>query len=150
MLFTVLGFIAFAIGHLFYLLGLFIYFFDYGMSVLYIIIPLIVTAVLMTATLLMEKISKIRYLKMKPYVIAYSFFLFFTTSMYMSTAIQGNFQITTIAIMAIALVLFAISDLILNNTYFAPGFNGPVFVITNHVTYYIAQFMIALSLFYLL
>ena len=150
MSFTVLGFIAFAIGHLFYVLGLFLYYYDYSSSVLYIIIPLIVTAVLMTATLLMEKISKIRYLKMKPFVIIYSFFLFFTTSMYMSVAIQGHWQVTTIDIMAIGLILFAISDLILNNTYFAPGFTGPFFIISNHVTYYIAQFLIALSLFFII
>ena len=36
-----------------------------------------------------------------------------------------------------------------NNTYFAPGFTSPGFIISNHILYYAAQFLIAVSLFYL-
>ena len=148
--YTILGFFTFAFGHIFYTLGLFVCLYDYSASVLYLIIPIIITLLLMTATLLMEKVSKIRYLKMKPFVIIYSLCLFFTTSIYMSAAIQSGFSNMTLVIFAFGLISFAISDLILNNTYFAPGFNTPVFVITNHVTYYIGQFLIAVSLFFLI
>ena len=45
-------------------------------------------------------------------------------------------------------VLFAISDLILSGTYFGEGKERPVDIITNGVTYYLAQFAIAFSLFF--
>ena len=87
---------------------------------------------------------------MKPFVIIYGFILFLTVTMYMSVAIQSKWQITTVWVMAISLIAFALSDLILNNTYFAPGFNTPVFIITNHIFYYLAQFGIAMSLLFLI
>ena len=150
LLFTRLGFIAFAVGHIFYVTGLFVNFFNFNASVLYIIIPAIIAVVLMVVTLLMEKFTKVRYEKMKVFVIVYAIILFFTTAIFMSAAIQSGWQNTTVAIMAVALISFALSDLILNNTYFAPGFSGPVFIITNHVFYYVAQFAIAASLFFLM
>ena len=150
MLYTKLGFLAFLFGHVFYITGLFVCFFDFTANILYLIIPIIIALALMAITLLMEKFTEIRYKKMKIYVIAYSFILFFTVSIYMSAAIQSGWQNVSLVIMAIALISFALSDLILNNTYFAPGFSGPVFIITNHTLYYIAQFAIAVSLFYLL
>ena len=149
MMYTILGFIAFGIGHIFFLTGLFVNFYDYASSVWYILVPVIITLVLVVVTLLMEKFSKIRYQKMKPFVIIYGFILFLTVTMYMSVAIQSRWQVTTVWVMAISLILFALSDLILNNTYFAPGFNTPVFIISNHVFYYLAQFGIAMSLLFL-
>lgn len=148
--YTISGFFAFAFGHAFYLAGLFIYFYNFNANVMYIIVPVIITLLLTAATLLMEVFTKIKYGKMRPYVLLYGLFLFFITSMYISFAIQTNWQVSTINIMAISFLFFALSDLILNNTYFAPGFNKPVYIIVNHVLYYIAQFSIAMSLFYLL
>ncbi|MBR0440017.1 MAG: hypothetical protein IJK27_04630 [Bacilli bacterium] len=150
MFYTILGFFSFAFGHLFFTLGLFLNYYDFNSNILYLIIPIIVTILLTVATLLMEKVSKVRYQKMKPFVLIYGLFLFFTTSIYMSVAIQTHFEVMTITLMAIAFILFMASDLILNNTYFAPGFSGPVFIITNHLLYYIAQFMIAVSLFFII
>ncbi len=46
-------------------------------------------------------------------------------------------------------IFFLISDLILSGTYFGEGKNRPVDIIINHVTYYIAQFLIASSLLFL-
>ena len=149
-LYTVLGFMAFGVGHIFFTTGLFIHFFNFNANILYLIIPIIVSALLVVVTLLMEKFSQIRYKEMKPYVIAYGFILFFVTTLYLSTCIQSGWHVTTLIMMFIGFVLFASSDLILNNTYFATGFNTPLFVITNHVLYYVAQFLIAASLFFLI
>lgn len=149
-LFTVLGFIAFAEGHIFYIIGLFVYFYNFNAHILYLLIPLIIAAILAAVTVLMEKFTPIRYNKMKPYVIIYGFILFLVTSLYISSAIQAEWNIVTLNIMAVSFILFAASDLILNNTYFATGFDGPLFIITNHALYYIAQFLIAVSLFFLI
>ena len=46
--------------------------------------------------------------------------------------------------------LFAISDLILCGTYFGVGKERPVDLISNAVTYYAAQFIIAFSLFFII
>ena len=46
-------------------------------------------------------------------------------------------------------VLFVISDLILSGTYFGVGKNRPVDIITNHVSYYLAQFVIASSILFM-
>lgn len=148
-LFTRLGFIAFGIGHIFYLTGLFVCFYNFSSSVLYIIIPAIISIVLVVLTLLMEKFTKIRYGNMKAFAVGYGLILFFVTTMYFSTCIQSGWQNNVVIIMAMSLIMFALSDLILNNTYFAPGFNTPAFVISNHICYYIAQFVIAISLFFL-
>ena len=149
-MYTITGFVSFGIGHIFFLTGLFTTFYNYSASVWYILVPVIITLVLVVVTLLMEKFSKIRYQKMKPFVIIYGFILFLTVTMYMSVAIQSRWQITTVWLMAISLILFALSDLILNNTYFAPGFNTPAFIISNHIFYYAAQFGIAMSLLFLI
>ena len=55
----------------------------------------------------------------------------------------------TLNLLFIGLIFFLISDLILSGTYFGEGKNRPVDVVTNHVTYYVGQFLIALSLLYL-
>lgn len=147
-LLTAAGFIAFALGHIAFILGLFIHYFDFNAHVLYLAIPLGASAILVLVTLLMEKFSKIRYKKMKPFVIVYGFILFFVTTIYLSTAIQTKWNVVTIFIMSMSFIAFALSDLILNNTYFAPGFSGPAYIISNHTLYYIAQFAIAVSLFF--
>lgn len=148
-LYTVLGFVAFGVGHIFSITGVLTYFFNFSLSPLYIIIPILISIVLVVVSLLMEKFTPIKYKKMKPCVILYGFLLFFVASLYFSTSIQSGFNNITIISMAFGYVLFALSDLILNNTYFAPNCNSPLYVISNHVIYYIAQFSIAISLFYL-
>ena len=148
-LYTILGFVAFGVGHIFSITGVLTYFFNFSLSPLYIIIPILISIVLVVVSLLMEKFTPIKYKKMKPCVILYGFLLFFVASLYFSTSIQSGFNNITIISMAFGYVLFALSDLILNNTYFAPNCNSPLYVISNHVIYYIAQFSIAISLFYL-
>lgn len=148
-LYTVLGFVAFGVGHIFSISGVLTYFFDFSLSPLYIIIPILISIVLVAVSLLMEKFTPIKYNKMKPCVTFYGFLLFLVTSLYFSGAIQSGFHNVTIISIAFGLVLFTLSDLILNNTYFAPNCNSPLYVISNHVIYYIAQFSIAISLFYL-
>ena len=147
-LWTSLGFCAFGIGHMFYLSGLFTNVVILSASVWFV--PLIIAIVFTVVSVLLEKFTPIKYGKMKPFVIVYGFLLFFVTSMYMSVTIQSNWQNMTLVIMSMGFILFALSDLILNNTYFASGFNTPAFVISNHIFYYIGQFAIASALFFLL
>ncbi len=148
-LFTVLGFLAFAACHICFTSGLFIHFFNFNANPFFLIVPALVTALLVVITLLMEKFTMIRYKEMKPYVILYGIFLFFAVCIYMSTCIQTTWSNPTLFIMFGGLVAFMLSDLILNNTYFASGFNTPAFIISNHLLYYAGQFAIAVALFFI-
>lgn len=149
-LFTILGFLAFGLGHISFITGLFLKFYDFSANPLYLIIPILFAIIGVGISLLLERLTAIRYKKMKPCAIIYGFILFFATAIYLSAAIQSGWQILTINMMAIGLILFMLSDLILNNTYFAPNCNTPIFIISNHVIYYLAQFTIAISLFFLI
>lgn len=149
-IFTVLGFFAFGIGHIFFITGLFIHFYNFSSHLLYLILPIVASIVCTVVTLLMEKITAIKYGNMKPFAIGYGLILFFVTTLYLSASIQNGWHIVTINMMFVCLVLFALSDLVLNNTYFAPNCNTPAFIIINHVLYYLAQFGIAISLFFLI
>ena len=51
---------------------------------------------------------------MKPFVIVYGFLLFFVTAIYFSGTIQSGWQNMTLLIFSMGLVMFALSDLILN------------------------------------
>ena len=70
----------------------------------------------------------------------------FTT---ISLTILSGFQAVSLILLMVGGILFALSDLILNMTYFGEGHEKPFDIITNTVTYYIAQNLIALSIFFL-
>ena len=148
-LYTVLGFASFFFGHLFYIIGLFTNFYDVSQNILYIIIPVVIATILAIVTLLFEPLKITKYGRMRPYVGLYAFMLFLVTPLYFSVAFQSGWKVVTVAIMAPAFISFALSDLILNNTYFGVGFDKPIHIVINHLLYYIAQFMIAISLFFL-
>ena len=148
--YTVLGFAAFGIGHIFFSCGLLIFFYNYNQTIFYILIPLFISIFFSFVSLLLQKFTPIRYKNMKPCVVIYGFLLFFVTTLFFAVAIQSEFRYVTIVIMAPSFVAFTLSDLILNNTYFAPNCNTPIYVISNHVLYYFAQFAIAISLYFLI
>ena len=65
-----------------------------------------------------------------------------------SLALYHGWQVTTLNIIFIGSILFALSDLVLSGTYFG-GKERPVDIILNYLTYYPAQFLIAFSLLFL-
>ena len=69
-------------------------------------------------------------------------------SVAVSLSILHEFRVLTLILMAVGGALFAISDLILSGTYFGEGKERPVDIITNGVTYYLAQYVIAFSLYF--
>ena len=66
----------------------------------------------------------------------------------MSVLILSGFKAITLIMMAAGGALFAISDLILSGTYFGVGKERPIDIVTNGVTYYLAQYVIAFSLYF--
>lgn len=142
------GFIMFGIGHLLYISGMFHEFYR-GENVLYIILPLVGGLIFAALTILLEKPMKLKYGDMKAISCIYAIFLFSMTLTTLSLTIMTRFNNTTLIMLFIGGLLFAISDLILSGTYFGEGRERPVDIITNTITYYLAQYLIAFSLFFL-
>lgn len=146
--FTYAGFTMFGLGHVLYITGMFHEFY-HGENVLYIIVPLALGAMLGIANIFLEKPMKLKYGKMKWIACLYGALLFSMALTTLSLCIMTGFQVTTLIMLFAGGILFAISDLILSGTYFGVGKERPVDIITNAITYYAAQYLIAFSLFFI-
>ncbi len=146
--FTIAGFVVFGIGHILYITGMFLEFY-HDASFLYILLPLVGGLLGGVATVLIEKPMKLQYKEFKWIVGGYATLLLSMTFSAVSLTILSGFQATSLIILMVAGILFAISDLILNTTYFGEDHEKPIDIITNTITYYAAQNLIALSIFFL-
>lgn len=146
--FTYAGFIVFGIGHIFYMLGMYMDYYVQG-NPLNIIIPLIMGPIGGLGILLVEKPMKLNYGSMKWIVFIYGAILFMMMSTAISLTILHSFQNVTLILLMAGGIFFTVSDLILSGTYFGEGKERPVDIITNSVTYYLAQYLIAFSLFFI-
>ena len=142
------GSISFAFGHFFYIAAIIT-----GASPFKGIALLPSLAIAVVAALAVyfgEKIMKLNYGSYKMISTLYGALLFFVTVFSLFTCIFGGFsQNIHLFVFFIGGVLFVISDLILSGTYFGEGKNRPVDIITNHVSYYLAQFVIASSILFM-
>lgn len=148
-IFTYLGFIVFGIGHIIYITGMNLEYYIPG-NVVYLIIPIVLAIVFTVGVLVLEKPMKVKYGSFKTIVVAYSFILSLMMSTAGSLAIMHSFKNMTLNLMFIGGIFFVVSDLILSGTYFGEGKERPVDLISNIVIYYIAQFVIAFSLLFLM
>lgn len=146
--FTFAGFGAFMIGHFFYIIGLIKNYGDFGKPI-YMILPLVIAAVVAVGIILLEKPMKMVYGKFKAITAVYACILVFMTLLSGALALMNSFKVMTLNLMFVGGIFFLISDLILSGTYFGEGKNRPVDVVTNHVTYYIAQFLIASAIMFI-
>ncbi len=145
---TYAGFILFGVGHILYVTGLFLEFY-HKQSILYVILPFVGALLMGIICLLIEKPFKLQYGSYKLIILLYGLTLFSTTFCSLSLCIMTQFQYVPIILVFIGGVLFAVSDLVLNGTYFGEGHEGAFDLVSNTFLYYIAQNLIALSLFLL-
>ena len=146
--FTIAGFLVFGVGHILYITGMFLEFY-HDASFLYILLPLIGGVLGGIITVLIEKPMKLQYKEFRWIVGAYATILFSMMFSTISLCILSGFQATSLILLMAGGILFALSDLILNMTYFGEGHEKPFDIISNTVTYYIAQNLIALSIYFL-
>lgn len=142
------GFVVFGLGHIFYILGMILEFY-HGEHILYILLPLLLAPFIGLLVVLLEKPLKLNYKEMKVVVFSYATLLFMTPATALSFCIMYGFTNTTLLMLFIGGVLFAISDLVLSNTYFGENHERPIDFILNYLPYYGAQFIIAFSLMFL-
>ena len=143
-----MGFLSFAIGHAFFCAGV-----VNGVSAFNPIAILPAVGVAIVAALVVffgEKAMKLHYGAYKIISTLYGAVLFFMAAFaFFAALFAGLKENMHLVVMAIGGALFIISDLILSGTYFGEGKNRPVDVITNHVFYYAAQFVIASSILFM-
>ena len=137
------GFISFGIGHLFYIPGMVR---AAGLDLKLLLIPLAAGGVVAAGNLLLEKPMKQNFGEYKVIVTIYGFILAFMAATAVTCAVVTGK--TAFILFAAGGVFFLISDLILSPMYFGEGKNTPVNFVLNHVTYYLAQYLIALSVYY--
>ena len=147
-LYTFAGFTVFGVGHIMFIIGMFTEFFD-GYNVLHIILPFVGALLAAFANLFLEKPMKLNFGELKWVVFAYSFLLFSTPFTALSLLIATGWNNTTLIMMFIGGILFAISDLVLSNTYFGENHEKPIDFLLNYLAYYSAQFVIAFSIFFI-
>lgn len=144
--FTCAGFVSFALGHALFIAGMLL---QYGAPPLWALAPLAAAAIVSLANLLLEKPMKLDYGRYRTIVLVYGALLFGTTLVALSLWLLHGRTETTLLLLAIGGVLFAVSDLILSGTYFGEGKERPIDLLLNYLTYYPAQFLIAWSLLFL-
>ena len=142
------GFIVFGIGHIFFITGMYLQFFN-GNNVLYIILPIIGGVVISIINQLLAIPLKINFGDMKMISIAYSVTLFSLPLCALSLCILTAWSSMTLIMLFIGGLLFAISDIVLSQTCFKEGHETPTDFIFNYLFYYGAQFIIAFSIFFL-
>lgn len=139
-IYTYIGMAAFGVGHIFYIVAVSLFF---GFSAWTILIAAGVTAAIFCTSLFLLKMNFGKFL------IPSVLYAFLLTMFLACAAAAGILTCCTAAVsMLIAgAALFLASDLVLSMIYF-DGREARVLIIVNHVLYYAAQFLIALSLYY--
>lgn len=150
------GMLAFGIGHILYITSIAIRFPGYELNLLWSALgSAAIVAVMFLVCILVLKMQFGRFLIPS---IAYAFLLCWfvvLSAMYMNPA-KGS---SAAGILLAGSILFVASDMVLSMTYFSKpsdyerkGVLNPesrLMIIVNHVTYYLAQFLIALSLLFI-
>ena len=140
-LYTFFGMGAFGVGHMLYIVAVSIFFAFSGWSIL---ISVALTALIFTISLFFLKMQFGKFLIPS---IVYALLL---TLFLACTIVAGIFVGFTapVILLVVGAGLFLLSDLVLSMIYF-DGNEARVLIIVNHVLYYAAQFLIALSLYYI-
>ena len=147
-IFTLAGFSVFAVGHILFITGMMMEFFGNN-SFLLFLIPLGGAAIFAIANLLLSKPMKLNFKDLKWVVTGYAFLLALNPMTSLMLNILNGWSSTTLIMLFVGGISFAISDLVLSNTYFGEGHEKPIDFILNYITYYGAQFLIAFSIFFL-
>ena len=147
-MYTYIGFISFGIGHILYITGIFLNFANIVPWFIYVL-PFVLGLIGGILVVVLEKPMGLEYGEYKLICFIYGIILFSMTATTVSFAITYKLTNATLNMLAIAGTLFAVSDLILSGTYFGKNRDKPFDLISNALTYYVAQYLIAFSIFFI-
>lgn len=146
--FTALGLAFFLGAQLLYFTAAFNCF-VWNNNMVYLYISAAVAAIFALITVFGERrILKVHFGKFKAIAACYTAALGFTLTFTVCCAISTGFSIAAV-LMTVGEIALLISDVILCGTYFGVGKNKKKNVLANHIIYYIAQYILAFSIFYM-
>ena len=145
--FTLSGFASFGIGHIFFILGMILQYYRKGHA-LSIIIPIVLSIAISIVNICLEKKMRLFYGTYRGPVLVYGALLFTTVLMALSLSFLNGFREPALIWITVGGILFAVSDLILSGLYFGGREGRPVHTVMNLSTYYLGQYLIALSLLF--
>lgn len=149
-LWIMLGLFAFAFGHISYILGLLLGFYD-GSNVLFIILPFVMPIVFVTLYMLIATKAGVKFSKsLFPFALFYVYCLTCMVSSAFCMACLHQFNVVTLVIFFPGAVCFSASDFMLTGAYFKEGQRSKAYMAIYSVFYYLAQFAIAFSIFFLI
>ena len=146
--YTYSGFIVFGVGHILFVTGMMMEFYEGG-NMLYFLIPTGAAVLFAVANFILAKPLKLDFGNYKWIVAIYAFLLAMNPATALLVSIHTGWQSVTTIMLLCGGILFAISDLVLSGTYFGEGKERPIDFILNYLTYYSAQFTIAFSIMFL-
>ena len=146
------GMSAFTIGHVFYMIAIYT-----NMPTLnaglwaYAIIPIILGILVSSVAVLGASKMGLNYGPYKAFATIYAFLLSFMVGTTGVIAYSSGWPLRWL-LMFIGSIMFLVSDLILSQQYFGAEklMKSPLLITSNHVTYYLAQFLIALSILFII
>ena len=148
-LFVLLGMFAFAFGHIFYIIALLVGFYIRG-NALFIVLPFVLPILIITVYMFVAKRVGINFGKgMLPFGLFYLYCLTCMFSSALSMVILYKFSNTTLILFFIGAFNFVCSDFMLTGAYFKHGERSKTYRAVYSVFYYLAQFIIAFSIFFL-
>ncbi len=141
-----MGFISFGIGHFFYMGAMYTH---AKFEIKDMLVPLVIGVIVTVVNLALEKPTKQKYGKFFAIVTVYCLIL----GTMLGTAFWAYIKTKQISylVYTIGAALFLLSDVILSPMYFAikQDRNTPLNFVLNHTTYYVGQYLIALTPFLL-
>lgn len=141
-----LGFTSFGIGHFFYIVAMYAH---AKFEIKDMLVPLVIGVIVTVVNLALEKPTKQKYGKFFTIVTVYCMIL----GTMLGTAFWAYIKTKQVSylVYTIGAALFLLSDVILSPMYFAikQDKNTPVNFVLNHTTYYVGQYLIALTPFLL-
>ena len=147
-LWILIGGFAFGLGHIFYAIGLLVGFYVPG-NPIFIILPFALPIVFVSIYYPISKKVGISFGKLLPFGLTYLYCLTTVLSSSLSMVILHQFSITTLVMFFIGAINFACSDFMLTGSYFKEGKRPKWYNALYSVFYYVAQFLIAFSIFFL-
>jgi len=147
------GFLTFLVGHIFFISALSLKAFECGFKPIYYLIVAACALVVVIINALIEKFTPQDFGKFRLIVTIYTFFVASTPFMALVSAVvaylNNSADFTTFLVFTIGGALFLLSDIILSPMYFGitGKKNNPTNFVLNHLTYYLAQYAIALTVF---
>ncbi len=144
-IFTYGGFLSFAAGHVFYFIAVYTMFTP---GTKWLIIAAVLSVLVGVFFYVGEKLLGLKYGPFKTIVACYVtelVFVMLSAVISLIEAIVAGSDFISQLVVSIGMILFLISDAILSNTYFKEGYDRPFDIISNHVAYYLAQFILAAS-----